>query len=146
MPSFMESACEAKPKLAGGKRWWVGCLQAWLWSSTWDFRKTIRPRKLPVFCVFRKRKSLILESRIEEILLVESRILGRDPFNQNYRKISVQNSMDRFGPTGKVSKKQVHLLRWSSFPGRTALNFGWMDRAPGLWNLRIPRHPANDGI
>ena len=24
--------------------------------------------------------------------------------------------MDRFGPTGKVSKKQVHLLRWSSFP------------------------------
>ena len=37
--------------------------------------------------------------------------------------------MDRFGPTGKVSKKQVHLLRWSSFPGRTGLNFGWMDRA-----------------
>ena len=24
--------------------------------------------------------------------------------------------MDRFGPTGKVSKKRVHLLRWSSFP------------------------------
>ena len=82
----MESASEAKPKLAGGKRWWVGCLQAWLWSSTWDFRKTIRPRKLPVFCVFRNRKSLILESRIEKILLVESRILGRDPFNQNFRK------------------------------------------------------------
>ena len=37
--------------------------------------------------------------------------------------------MVRFGPTGKVSKKQVHLLRWSSFPGRTGLNFGWMDRA-----------------
>ena len=68
----MESASESKPKLAGGKRWWVGCLQAWLWSWTWDFRKTIRPRKLPVF---RNRKSLILESRIEEILLVESRIL-----------------------------------------------------------------------
>ena len=34
--------------------------------------ETIRPRKLHVF---RKRKSLILESRIEEILLVESRIL-----------------------------------------------------------------------
>ena len=37
--------------------------------------------------------------------------------------------MDRFGPTGKVSKKRVHLLRWSSFPGRTGWNFGSMDRA-----------------
>ena len=37
--------------------------------------------------------------------------------------------MDRFGPTGKVSKKLVHLLRWSSFPGRTGQNFGCMDRA-----------------
>ena len=46
--------------------------------------------------------------------------------------ISVQNSMDRFGPTGKVSKKRVHLLRWSSFPGRTGWNFGWMDRARHL--------------
>ena len=46
-----------------------------------------------------------------------------------FPEISVQNSMDRFCPTGKVSKKQVHLLRWSSFPGRTGLNFGWMDRA-----------------
>ena len=34
--------------------------------------------------------------------------------------------MDRFGPTGKVSKKLVHLLRWTTFPGR---NFGCMDRA-----------------
>ena len=40
--------------------------------------------------------------------------------------------MDRFGPTGNVSKKLVHLLRWSSFPGRTGLNFGRMDRAPEL--------------
>ena len=47
-----------------------------------------------------------------------------------FPEISVQNSMDRFGPTGKVSKKRVHLLRWSSFPGRTGWNFGWMDRAP----------------
>ena len=50
-----------------------------------------------------------------------------------FPEISVQNAMDRFGPTGKVSKKLVHLLRWSSFPGRTGLNFGWMDRAPCLW-------------
>ena len=35
-----------------------------------------------------------------------------------------KTSMDRFGPTGKVMKKQVHLLRWSSFPCRTGLNFG----------------------
>ena len=41
-----------------------------------------------------------------------------------FLEISVQNSMDRFGPTGKVSKKRVHLLRWSSFPGRTGWNFG----------------------
>ena len=46
-----------------------------------------------------------------------------------FPKISVQNSMDRFGPTGKVSKKRVHLLRWTTFPGRTSWNFGWMDRA-----------------
>ena len=49
-----------------------------------------------------------------------------------FPEISVKNSMDRFGPTGKVSKKLVHLLRWSSFPGRTGWNFGWMDRAQQL--------------
>ena len=48
------------------------------------------------------------------------RATGRDPFN---------HSMDRFGPTKKVSKKRVHLMRWSSFPGRTVWNFGLMDRA-----------------
>ena len=45
-----------------------------------------------------------------------------------FPEISVQNSMDRFGPTGKVSKKRVHLLRWTTFPGRTSWNFGWMDQ------------------
>ena len=45
--------------------------------------------------------------------------------------------MDRFGPTGKVSKKRVHLLRWSSFTGRTGWNFGWMDRALRLSNLNV---------
>ena len=49
-----------------------------------------------------------------------------------FPEISVQNSMDRFGPTGKVSKKRVHLLRWTTFPGRTGWNFGWMDRAHNL--------------
>ena len=42
----------------------------------------------------------------------------------NFPEISVQNSMDRFGPTGKVSKKRGHLLRWTTFPGRTGWNFG----------------------
>ena len=46
-----------------------------------------------------------------------------------FPEILVQNSMDRFGPTGKVSKKRVHLLRWTTFPGRTGWNVGWMDRA-----------------
>ena len=46
-----------------------------------------------------------------------------------FPEISVQNSMDRLGPTGKVSKKRVHLLRWTTFPG---WNFGWMDRARDL--------------
>ena len=53
---------------------------------------------------------------------------GARSIQPKFPEISVQNSMDRFGPTGKASKKQVHLLRWSSFPGRTGLNFGWMDR------------------
>ena len=47
-----------------------------------------------------------------------------------FPEISVQNAMDRFGPTRKVSEKLVHLLRWTTCPGRTGLNFGWMDRAP----------------
>ena len=34
--------------------------------------------------------------------------------------------MDRFGPTGKVSKKLVHLLRWTTFPGRTGWKI-WMN-------------------
>ena len=55
-----------------------------------------------------------------------------------FPEISVQNSMDRFGPTGKVWKKRFHLLRWSSFPGRTGWNFGWMDRAPWLQLVTWP--------
>ena len=49
---------------------------------------------------------------------------------RKFPEISVQNLMDRFGLTGKVSKKRVHLLRWTTFPGRTGWNFGWMDQAP----------------
>ena len=61
-------------------------------------------------------------------------IKGRPPptkwarsIHPKFPEIPVQNSMDRFGPTGKVSKKLVHLLRWTTFPDRTdrtGRNFG----------------------
>ena len=55
--------------------------------------------------------------------------LSRAPSIQpKFQEVSVRNSMDRLSPTGKVSIKLVHPLRWSTFPGRTGLNFGWMDR------------------
>ena len=38
--------------------------------------------------------------------------------------------MDRFGPTGKVSKKSVQLSRWTTFPGWTG----------PIENLTIPTH------
>ena len=61
---------------------------------------------------------------------------------RNFRmEISVQNSVDRFGLTGKVSKKLVHLLRWSTFPGRTGLNLGWMDRAHAIQYYLETRGP-----
>ena len=61
-----------------------------------------------------------------------SRNWGARSIQPKFPEISVQNSMDRFDPTGKVSKKRVHLLRWTTFPGRTGWNFGWMDRAHGF--------------
>ena len=43
-----------------------------------------------------------------------------------FPEIAVQNSVNRFGPTRKVSNKQVHVLRWTAFPGQTGRNFGSM--------------------
>ena len=65
---------------------------------------------------------------------------GARSIQPKFPEISVQNSMERLGPTGKVSKKLVHVLRWSSFPGRTGLDFGWIDRAHGFvsWAQRKP--------
>ena len=66
---------------------------------------------------------------------------GARSIQPKFPEIAVQKSMDRFGPTGKVSKKLVHLLRRTTFPVRTDLNFGWMDRAPalqrGLMNFQL---------
>ena len=61
--------------------------------------------------------------------IASSGLLRARSIQPKFPEISVQNSMDRFGPTGKVSKKRVHLLRWTTFPDRTSLDFGWMDRA-----------------
>ena len=56
-------------------------------------------------------------------------ILGRDPFNQNFRKFRFKTHW--IDSVGKVSKKLVHLLRWTTFPGRTGRNFvEWI--APGV--------------
>ena len=42
--------------------------------------------------------------------------------------------MDRFGPMGKVSKKLVHLLRWTTLSGWTGL----IEKGP--FHSTIPTH------
>ena len=84
---------------------------------------------------FRNLEFWVLESGIQ---LKESgtliTIVIRNPRERSiqpkFPEISVQNSMDRFGPTGKVSKKRVYLLRWTTFPGWTGLDFGWIRIVP----------------
>ena len=44
----------------------------------------------------------------------------------------------------KSFEKRVHLLRWSSFPGRTGWNFGWMDRAPKLPEISVQNSIGRD--
>ena len=46
---------------------------------------------------------------------LDAHICWARSIQRKYPAISVQNSMDRFGPTGKVSKKLVHLSRWTTF-------------------------------
>ena len=47
------------------------------------------------------------------MVCVSSRARSMQP---TFLEISVPNSMDRFDPTGKASKKRVHLLSWTNFP------------------------------
>ena len=80
------------------------------------------------------RRSYQIQYDVDAWTCTRTKLEGRECFRARsiqpkFPEISVQNSMDRFGPTGKVSKKLVHLLRWTTFPGRTGRNFGWMDRA-----------------
>ena len=72
-----------------------------------------------------------------------SHTLKMQSIEPKFPEIWVQNSMDRFHPTRKVSKKVVHLLRWTTFPGRPGQNFGWMDRAPSLEYCMISFNYAN---
>ena len=92
----------------------------------------------------RNKLKLICSSTLTRITLEEISTLWAQSTQPKFPEISVQNSMDLFGPTGKVWKKLVHLLRWSSFPGRTGLNFGWMDRALYYcWHSsRIPNYSS----
>ena len=93
----------------------------------------------PVLPRSRERKISLFSVRQSEIWVRDYRlckgIQGKRArsIQPKFPEISVQNSMDRFGPTGKVSKKRVHLLRWTTFPCRTGWNFGWMNCALGFW-------------
>ena len=44
------------------------------------------------------------------------------------------------------SAQRVHLLRWSTFPGRTGWNFGWMDRAQILRETTVHRIVSHDAF
>ena len=82
--------------------------------------------------IFRGMRNIFIQYSYltcQESAIVPIRSWARS-IQPKFPEISVQNSMDRLGPTGKVSKKRVHLLRWTIFPGRTGWNFGWMDRVP----------------
>ena len=48
---------------------------------------------------------------------------GRDPFNQNFRKFRSKTQWIGSVQPEKFRKKRVHLLRWTTFPGRTGWNF-----------------------
>ena len=98
------------------------------WSSLFARKARVNTERVPP-----RHPIILLKSNKFNMaaVSVKRRDQGARSIQPKFPEISVQNSMDRFGPTGKVSKIQVHLLRWSSFPGRTGLNVGWMDRAQG---------------
>ena len=76
----------------------------------------------------------------------ERKALGARSIQQKFPEISVQNSMDRFGPTREVSRKRVHLLRWTYFPGLPGWNFDWMDRALDNIDLNQMSHRYISGV
>ena len=123
-------------------------------------------------CVFRCFQSSYLNeplrkqnfsSRVQKVMVCDLWISIRFVFlwarsiQPKFPKISVQNSMDRFGPTGKVSKKRVHLNFWGGplFPVGPVgilvewiapsvsrfvacdLNYDWRQRKTKLWSLEF---------
>ena len=74
--------------------------------------------------VYLLSQQVFSEVHMKRKLVTLSYKLWARSIQPKFAEISVQNSMDRFGPTGKVLKKLVHFLRWTTFPGRTGRNFG----------------------
>ena len=93
-----------------GAWWWWGWWESWCFQS-WDkVKENISSQLFTVVTGF--PRDLTLRAR---------------SIQPKFPEISAQNSMNRLGPTGKVSKKLVHLLRWTTFPGWTGRKFGWVD-------------------
>ena len=51
------------------------------------------------------------------------KVTGRDPFNQNFRKFRSKPQWIGSVQQAKFRKKLVHLLRWTTFHGRTGRDF-----------------------
>ena len=81
--------------------------------------------KSPLFSYHVTKKRQALGTRMRKRKLKELTHRARS-IQPKFPEISVQNSMDQFGPTGKVLKKLVHLLRWTTFPGPTGWKF-WLN-------------------
>ena len=66
-----------------------------------------------------------VEPRLKQKMMGEGagRMWARS-IEPKFLEISVQNSRDLFSSTGKVSKKLVHFLRWTTFPGWIGWNLG----------------------
>ena len=84
----------------------------------------LRPFAYPVACCW----ELLGKAGLKpvKLLATRKRIQRARSIQPKFLEISVQNSMDRFGPTRKVLKTLVHLLRWTTFPGRTGRKF-WLN-------------------
>ena len=84
---------------------------AWQFSCKWNWWRVILP-----------------QTQICKLGRTKFYIHRRDPFNQKFPEISFQTRWIGSVQPEKFRKKLVHLLRWTTFPGQTGQNFGWMDR------------------
>ena len=84
---------------------------AWQFSCKWNWWRVIVP-----------------QTQICKLGRTKFYIHRRDPFNQKFPEISFQTQWIGSVQPEKFRKKLVHLLRWTTFPGQTGQNFGWMDR------------------